>query len=122
MSLLTGNLSSSRCFAMELNASTDTTNPSYWLNWRFLLCAIWVLVAMVAAALLIWRYEGHKKTKNQQEAVGCLYGDEVWGTCSKAIHPYWLLAFRLSAFSVMLALIIADVMTRGPGIFYFYTQ
>lgn len=105
----------------------DTTTPSYWLNWRFLLCAIWIVVAMVSAAFLIWRHEGRRESRDcsygdQQEAAGCLYGDEVWGTCSKSIHPIWLLAYRLLAFSALLALLLADLIINGAGKYYFYTE
>ncbi|KAL0408599.1 UNVERIFIED_CONTAM: hypothetical protein Sradi_1794300 [Sesamum radiatum] len=93
--------------------TADTTAPSYWLNWRFLLCAIWILVAMVLSALVIWRYEGHNKSRNrlsgdQQEAARGSYKGEAWRTCSKSIHPIWLLAYRIVAFCALLALILAD--------------
>ncbi|XP_057774562.1 uncharacterized protein LOC130993623 isoform X6 [Salvia miltiorrhiza] len=98
----------------------DTTTPSYWLNWRFLVCAVWVVVAMVLAAFLIWRHEGRRE--DEHEAAGCLYGDEVWGTCSKSIHPIWLLAYRLLAFSALLALLLANLITSGSVKYYFYTE
>ncbi|KAK6117934.1 hypothetical protein DH2020_048339 [Rehmannia glutinosa] len=107
--------------------TADTTTPSYWFNWRFLLCALWILVGMVFAALLIWRYEGHSRSRNRssgdhQEAAGCLYEDEVWGTCSKSMHPIWLLAYRIVAFSALLAILLADIMIHGGGKYFFYTE
>ncbi|KAL0327270.1 UNVERIFIED_CONTAM: hypothetical protein Sangu_1805000 [Sesamum angustifolium] len=107
--------------------TADTTAPSYWLNWRFLLCAIWILMAMVLSALVIWRYEGHNKSRSrptgdQGEAARGSYKSEGWRTCSQSIHPIWLLAYRIVAFCALLALILADTIVHSVGIFYFYTQ
>ncbi|XP_073300141.1 uncharacterized protein [Primulina huaijiensis] len=104
----------------------DTTAPSYWLNWRFLLCATWILIAMVSPALLIWSYEGNKNKNGTngetQESAGCSYEGEAWGTCLKTIHPIWLLGYRIVAFCSMLALLLADSIIHSARIFYFYTQ
>lgn len=102
----------------------DTTAPSYWLNWRFLLCAIWILVAMVFSAFLIWRNEGRRESGewDHEGAEGCLYEDEVWGTCSKSIHPIWLLAYRIVAFSALLAVLLVDLTVNGAAKYYFYTE
>ncbi|KAL0372375.1 UNVERIFIED_CONTAM: hypothetical protein Scaly_0919100 [Sesamum calycinum] len=107
--------------------TADTTAPSYWLNWRFLLCAIWILMAMVLSALVVWRYEGHNKSRSrptgdQGEAARGSYKSEAWRTCSQSIHPIWLLAYRIVAFCALLALILADTIVHSVGIFYFYTQ
>ncbi|XP_044489950.1 uncharacterized protein LOC123214232 isoform X2 [Mangifera indica] len=107
----------------------DTTSLSYWLNSRFFLCALWILFAIVAASIIIWKYEGSKKSKsdwreNKEETVGSLYEDEAWNTCLTCIHPAWLLLYRVTAFTVLFALIAANIVTAagGVGVFYFYTQ
>ncbi|KAL6571842.1 hypothetical protein OROHE_002711 [Orobanche hederae] len=107
--------------------TADTTNPSYWFNWRFLLCALWVIVAMVFSALLIWKHEGRMISRNRssgdhQEAAGCLFKDEIWVTCSKSVHPVWLLAYRIIAFSALLALLLADLTIHGAVKYFFYTD
>lgn len=107
----------------------NTTSLSYWLNSRFFLCALWILFAIVAASIIIWKYEGSKKSKsdwreNKEETVGSLYEDEAWNTCLTCIHPAWLLLYRVTAFTVLFALIAANIVTAagGVGVFYFYTQ
>ncbi|XP_057496822.1 uncharacterized protein LOC130781602 isoform X2 [Actinidia eriantha] len=107
--------------------SADTTAHGYWLNWRFLLCAIWVLTSTVVSAILIWKYEGSKKSKtgrrdNWRDTVGSLNKDETWGTSLKVVRPAWLLAYRVKAFIMILMLLITNVVLDGDGIFYFYTQ
>lgn len=110
------------------NMTSDTTNPSYWLNWRILLCSIWVLISIVVASFLIWKYEGSRSNSNnengevQKEKAGILYEDEVWRPCLKEIHPAWLLAFRVGGFLALLFLLIVTVKVDGGSIFYYYTQ
>uniref|UniRef100_A0A5B7AFK8 Uncharacterized protein n=1 Tax=Davidia involucrata TaxID=16924 RepID=A0A5B7AFK8_DAVIN len=107
--------------------TADTTTSSYWLNWRVLICSIWVLMSMVGASILISKYEGPGNSKQgsreaQKEPAGVLYEDEVWRPCLKGIHPAWLLAFRVFAFFVLLVLLIINVAVDGGSIFYYYTQ
>lgn len=84
-------------------------------------------MAMVLAAVIIWRQEGHRESGDclsgdQQKSAGCLYDIDVWGTCSNSMHPIWLLAYRIVAFSTLLALLLADLVISGAGKFYFYTE
>ncbi|XP_076943711.1 uncharacterized protein LOC143614045 [Bidens hawaiensis] len=103
-----------------------TTDPSYWLNWRVFLSALWVVIAMMLAAFLIIKYEVfNKKKRNHErdmEPIGILYEDETWRTCLKSVHPAWLLVYRLAAFGVMLALWIANLIIYEPNSLFFYTQ
>ncbi|XP_059643087.1 uncharacterized protein LOC132284959 [Cornus florida] len=107
--------------------TVDTTTSSYWFNWRVLLCGVWLLISMVFSSIVIHKYEGARNSKQesreaQQESAGVLYDDEIWRPCLKGIHPGWLLAFRIVAFFVLLALWIINVAFDGDVIFYFYTQ
>ena len=107
--------------------TSDTTAPSYWLNWRFFLCALWIFTSMAIASYLIWKHEGFnqsepERAEDQREAAALVYEDEAWNTCLIGIDPSWLLTYRIVSFIVLLALIIANVAADGAGILYFYTQ
>nr|KYP44592.1 hypothetical protein KK1_033871 [Cajanus cajan] len=108
--------------------TSDTTMKSYWLNWRVLVCAIWVLISAIVSLLIILRFEVSRKVarddnkERQREKSWTLYEDEVWRPCLKGIHPVWLLGFRVFAFVVLLVLLILTATADGGSIFYFYTQ
>lgn len=108
----------------EPTMAVGTTSSSYWLNWRVLLCSIWILACMIVASILIWRYEGHcsRPQSSEKEREGLLYDDEAWRPCLKEIHPAWLLAFRLVSFFVLLGLLIVIIVVDKGTIFYYYTQ
>ncbi|GER56820.1 sulfite exporter TauE/SafE family protein [Striga asiatica] len=123
MSFLTFITGSTRSWQPAL--TVDTTNASYWLNWRVLLCSIWILMSMVFASLLISKHEYRQSSnENQQEEepAGVLYEDEVWRPCLKSINPVWLLGYRVFAFVVLSLMLILNVVVDGGAIFYFYTQ
>ncbi|MFS7932201.1 hypothetical protein Hanom_Chr04g00365091 [Helianthus anomalus] len=107
----------------------DTIEPSYWLNWRFFLGVLWIFIAMILAAILIIKYEIFIKKKVQNindeddvDPVGILYEYETWRTCLGSFHPAWLLVYRLVAFGVMLALLIANLIVYRANSLFFYTQ
>lgn len=112
--------------------SSETNIPSYWLNWRFFVCAIFILTSLFLSSFLIWKYEGPRKRKKhgddqrrERELTtlnGVVYDDETWNTCVKEIHPNWLLGFRVFGFVVLLGLISGNAIADGAGIFIFYTQ
>lgn len=106
--------------------TTDTTTPSYWLNWRVLLCAIWILTSLVLTFFIISKYEGprtnSRETHNENEPAGVLYEDELWKPCLRGIHPAWLLGYRLVAFFVLLIMLILNVAVDGGSIMDYYTQ
>ncbi|KAK1325832.1 hypothetical protein QJS10_CPA01g01282 [Acorus calamus] len=105
--------------------TTASTNLHYWVNWRFLLCAIWIFSSMVFAAFLIWKCEGSRSDQDgseTEECKGTLYEDDCWRPCLKEIHPAWLLVFRVTAFCLLLALLIINLGIDGGGILFYYTQ
>ncbi|PRQ53984.1 hypothetical protein RchiOBHm_Chr2g0172561 [Rosa chinensis] len=112
---------------MELEITADTTALSYWLNWRVLLCSIWVFTPMVGALLMICKYEDleylkSRRGETQRDVDKDFCGDEAWRPCLKVIHPLWLLAYRVTAFFLLLAILVAKVVISGGGIYYYYTQ
>lgn len=112
---------------MQLEGTADSTSLSYWLNWRVLVCAIWVFTPMVVASVMIRKYEGLDHLKSgrgeiQQGENQNFCDSEAWKPCLKQIHPIWLLAFRVAAFCILLASLIVKVVISGGVIFFYYTQ
>ncbi|KAM4132639.1 hypothetical protein ACJW30_01G266600 [Castanea mollissima] len=110
---------------MQQEGTADTTSPSYWLNWRVLLCAVWVVMPLVIASFMIWKYEildllksDRGETHTNRISQYC----KAWRPCVKEIHPIWLLAFRVFAFCLLLGTLIVKVIANGGRIFYYYTQ
>ncbi|CAL5198251.1 unnamed protein product [Lathyrus oleraceus] len=115
--------------------TSDTTIQSYWLNWKFFVCVILIILSTIFSSLLIWKYEvlisSWKSKRNDNIEIQkqtssaaslCLYEDETWKPCLKGIHPAWLLAFRVFAFIVLLVLLILTATIDGGSVFYYYTQ
>lgn len=112
---------------MQLEGTADSTNSSYWLNWRVLVCAIWVFLPMVIASLMIWKYEGldHLKSSRGEIHQGENHNiceNDAWKPCLKQVHPIWLLVFRVAAFCILLASLIVKAVISGGVMFYYYTQ
>lgn len=111
--------------------TADTATSSYWLNWRVLLCTIWLLMSLVFASYLISKYEKRRynddseqdgSRESEKDPPGILYEDEAWRPCLKNLHPGWLLGFRIFAFLVLLLMLILNAAVDGASIFYYYTQ
>lgn len=105
----------------------NTTLSSYWLNWRVLLCSLWILLSLVVASILVSKYECRRNPKEnrereKKEPPGILYEDDVWRPCLRTIHPGWLLGYRVVAFIVLLLMLILNAVVDGGDIFYYYTQ
>ncbi|KAE8803595.1 putative LRR receptor-like serine/threonine-protein kinase [Hordeum vulgare] len=119
--------------ALQSAMVMDTTDPGYWLNWKFVLCATLVYSCMALACYLIWKYEGPSLPAGNDEGVdkeearprigpGVVYLEDCWKSCLDDIHPAWLLAFRLVSFLFMASVIIYDVIVDGWTVFLYYTQ
>lgn len=109
--------------------TANTTTPGYWLNWRVLICAIWVLSSLVLTFYIILKYEGPKNLRNgraetgeEEEPAGVVYEDELWKPSLLGIHPAWLLGYRLVVFFVLLIMLGLNVAVDGGSIFDYYTQ
>lgn len=113
--------------------AVGTTEPEYWLNWRFVLCAMWVYSCMAMGCFLIWKYEGPNSRDTNDDGgdgeearpqirPGVLYLEDCWKPCLEQIHPGCLLAFRLVSFFVLSSLLAYDVVVDGWSVFLYYTQ
>ncbi|KAM3363988.1 hypothetical protein P3S68_018842 [Capsicum galapagoense] len=114
---------------MQIQTTADTTDLSYWLNWRFLFCAIWVLTPTVAAVIILWKYERSVNIIQESDSRGdcqksslLLYFDKAWRPCVKRINPICLAAFRVSALALLTLVIVSDFVVHGGDIFFYYTQ
>ncbi|WOH05255.1 hypothetical protein DCAR_0624669 [Daucus carota subsp. sativus] len=125
MSVLTGSSQTSWNPVM----TTSTITPGYWLNWRVLICALWIISSISLAAFLISRYEGppnsrskRRETQEGKTSGGVLYEDELWKPCLRGVHPVWLLVYRLIAFFVLLIMLSLNGAVDGGNIFCYYSQ
>lgn len=106
--------------------ASDSTSLSYWLNRRFFLCALWVIIPMLMAAFIIFKYEYSDRLESdsgtEQESARFWYSDEAWRPCVKEIHPICLMTFRIIAFCLILTALIVDFVVKGGSLLYYYTQ
>lgn len=111
---------------MKLEAAVADIDPAYWLNWRVLLCAISVLASISVASYIIWKYECSKCSDYDQGETAniglFLRNEEAWRPCLKQIQPIWLMAFRITSFSLLLTTLVIKAIKHGGHIFFFYTQ
>ncbi|KAL3629198.1 hypothetical protein CASFOL_026420 [Castilleja foliolosa] len=103
---------------MQLLTSDDPTTISYWLNWSFFLCVLWVLTPMVVGSYLIWKYE-HSDNLDSGETA---HFNVSWKPCLNQIHPIFLLVFRIIALCLLLTAVSFDIDIHGLELFYYYTQ
>ncbi|KAL4653410.1 hypothetical protein ACB092_01G301000 [Castanea dentata] len=96
---------------MQLEGTADTTSPSYWLNWRVLLCAVWVVMPLVIASFMIWKYEilDHLKSDRGEAHTNRISQYRI------AWRPFF-------AFCLLLGTLIVKVIANGGRIFYYYTH
>lgn len=108
--------------------TTDTTTSSYWLNWRVVICALWIISSISVTVFLISRYEGPRNSRSRRvtqkgkTSGGVLYEDELWKPCLRGVHQVWLLVYRLIAFFVLLIMLSLNAAVDGGNIFFYYTQ
>ncbi|GER47983.1 galactose/methyl galactoside import ATP-binding protein MglA [Striga asiatica] len=113
---------------MQQLVSVDTTSLSYWWNWGFFLCALWVLMPMVVASILIWKYELSENsepeggTTQQCDSSFLVYYNRSWKPCIKGIHPVFLMVFRVIAFCLLFTAMSFDIAIHGFELFFYYTQ
>ncbi|CAI9111188.1 OLC1v1011344C1 [Oldenlandia corymbosa var. corymbosa] len=114
---------------MPLLMIEDTTSLSYWLNWRALLCSLWVLTPMLVAIYILWKYE--RPTKHSESDTEPLRDqrsrilsddDACWKPCIEAIPASLLLLYRLISFCLLLVALSFDVAAHGAALFHYYTQ
>ncbi|KAK6928359.1 hypothetical protein RJ641_006950 [Dillenia turbinata] len=107
--------------------TSDSTFLTYYWNWRVVLCAISILLPMLAASFMIWKYEFLDRLKSVKgeshpETAWFIQPDDAWKPCLRSVHPVCLLAFRVAAFCLLLAIIVKDILLNGGSTLYFYTQ
>lgn len=101
----------------------DINSSICWLNWRVLLCLIIVVMPMIVALFMIWKFEVLRSREREAQDIGrALYDEDVWRPCLKQIHPLWLLAFRVLAFGLALSTITVKAVIHKGSTFYYYTQ
>ncbi|KAI0529553.1 hypothetical protein KFK09_002105 [Dendrobium nobile] len=106
---------------------SDTTDPSYWVNWRFFFCATGILCCIALASILIWKYEGSERDAGEVEEarngkMGDFHKDGIWMPCLRTIHPAWLLVFRAVTFVLCVVLLAVDIVVKGDSQLYYYTE
>ncbi|CAN6453159.1 unnamed protein product [Victoria cruziana] len=96
------------------------TDSQYWIQWQVFLCAEWILLALVIASVMILKHD--VPNNSIQKADASRYADELWKPCLREIHPAILLLYRVVAFCLMVAVLVADIILEGSDMFYYYTQ
>lgn len=112
---------------MQFLEDTDTTVPSYWLNWRVFMCSLLLVLSVFIAFVLLWKYEysadeDDDSTPDSKAECWHLWFNEAWRPCAKEVNPIWLMAFRLVSFSLLVSAVTSNFVVYGSNLFFYYTQ
>ncbi|CAK9152847.1 unnamed protein product [Ilex paraguariensis] len=91
--------------------SNEVVGLDYWLRWQVPVCALILLVPTAISLILI--------NRNDRDP---LKFTDLWFPCWRNLNPFWLLLYRVFAFTSMAFVLYQIVVAFGFFVFYFYTQ
>lgn len=108
----------------ELRSTGKASRLKYWLQWPSLVCEFIVLVSIVVAFAVLFKWERLRNPVEEEHRKrgGKVYDDELWRSCWKTISPLGLLVCRGILFLLMAGLLASDLLVNGLGVLYFYTE
>ncbi|KAL2642034.1 hypothetical protein R1flu_009621 [Riccia fluitans] len=100
-----------------------------FVHWPFFGCLAVIVLYIIFAIKFLRQYEGPGRPRGSKAhpymgvfTVADLDGAELRKSCWNAVHPRWLLGFRLFAFCYLLSLILINLYAEGFWMFNFFTQ